>query len=529
MSTHFSMGAINKTTNKYEYPKIANKINKYKCPFCEKDVIFRNGKIKQPHFAHCKSNTPCSYYEKPNETQIHKDAKLLMKTLLDNKTTLNFYRTCNYCNEENDSVKSFFARCNKEVKLFTHKINDYDDSQAYIEYKFTYNESRKSADVALTQKNELKYIFEICYKNKTKEENRPEPWFEIKAETLINETNSGENIKEDGEITIECIRDYKCDICKKKEEYEKERQNVILENLKKREQEKRIREYEQYKEKRLREYEQEQEKYELLSMGKEDQRTIEKILLMKMIEEEIQKQIEEEREFERKKREEEREKRLEEERENKRKIIEEEFELELIKQKNYENKSRAVDILYNWFNNSKSIYPFYVDEESTLLCVKKNIKLSYTHKTVDLILYEEDSQSEEGRYEKYNLFLVNNVSERVFKDRYYNSEFGIRVYFISIEWVLSQTEIPNKIEYIASIDNFDIGKNRYLDCVRCKYDTEFWVKRLFTKTDYKIINISICCGRRESEYVECERCGSLDTPLSEMEKNGEMLCKSCII
>jgi hypothetical protein len=48
MSNHFSMGAINKTTNKYEYPKIANKINKYKCPFCEKDVIFRNGKIKQP-------------------------------------------------------------------------------------------------------------------------------------------------------------------------------------------------------------------------------------------------------------------------------------------------------------------------------------------------------------------------------------------------------------------------------------------------------------------------------------------------
>ena len=45
MSNHFSMGAINKTTNKYEYPKIANKINKYKCPFCEKDVIFRNGKI----------------------------------------------------------------------------------------------------------------------------------------------------------------------------------------------------------------------------------------------------------------------------------------------------------------------------------------------------------------------------------------------------------------------------------------------------------------------------------------------------
>ena len=36
MSYHFAMGAINKTTNKYEYPRIANKCNKYKCPSCEK-------------------------------------------------------------------------------------------------------------------------------------------------------------------------------------------------------------------------------------------------------------------------------------------------------------------------------------------------------------------------------------------------------------------------------------------------------------------------------------------------------------
>ena len=52
MSVHFSMGAINIDTEDYEYPKIANKSNKYKCPFCDKKVMFRNGKIKQPHFAH---------------------------------------------------------------------------------------------------------------------------------------------------------------------------------------------------------------------------------------------------------------------------------------------------------------------------------------------------------------------------------------------------------------------------------------------------------------------------------------------
>lgn len=232
MSNHFSMGAINKTTNEYEYPKIANKINKYKCPSCDKNVIFRNGKIKQPHFAHYKSNSPCYYYDKPNESQIHKDAKLLMKTLLDNKKCINIYRKCNYCNSnETDSDDSFISYDNTEIEYFLNiTIDKYNDTQSNIEYKFNYNDSKKSADVALLQGNELKYIFEICYKNKTKEENRPEPWFEIKAEKLINETNTGKNVNEDGEIEIECIRDYKCVYCKDKEELEKKKE---LENIEK--------------------------------------------------------------------------------------------------------------------------------------------------------------------------------------------------------------------------------------------------------------------------------------------------------
>jgi hypothetical protein len=204
MSNHFSMGAINKTTNKYEYPKIANKINKYKCPFCEKDVIFRNGKIKQPHFAHYKSDNPCSYYEKPNETQVHKDAKLLMKTLLDNKNKILFYRECYECLLEENTI-------------FEYKItdNDYNENTiASMEYRFNYNNSNRSADVALVENKDIKYIFEICYKNKTKEENRPEPWFEINSEKLINNINSVKNIDTNNEIRIECIRDYKCDYCK---------------------------------------------------------------------------------------------------------------------------------------------------------------------------------------------------------------------------------------------------------------------------------------------------------------------------
>ena len=155
MSNHFSMGAINKTTNNYEYPKIANKINKYKCPFCEKDVIFRNGKIKQPQFAHYKSDNPCSYYEKPNETQIHKDAKLLMKTLLDNKNKILFYRECYECLLEENTI-------------FEYKItdNDYNENTiASMEYRFNYNNSNRSADVALVENKDIVSYEDNCKDN----------------------------------------------------------------------------------------------------------------------------------------------------------------------------------------------------------------------------------------------------------------------------------------------------------------------------------------------------------------------------
>jgi hypothetical protein len=218
MSYHFSMGAINKFTNNYEYPKIANKINKYNCPCCEKDVIFKKGLVKQPHFAHYKSDNPCFYYNKPSESQIHKDAKLLMKTLLDNKKNITIHRSCNYCEQRNCGYKEGF-----EYDIFDDDYNE--NTKAVIEYRFDYNNSNKSADVAFLENDKIKCIFEICYKNKTKEENRPEPWFEFNAEELINNINSG-IIDDDKDITIECIRNYKCVECI---EYDKnENQRLIL-------------------------------------------------------------------------------------------------------------------------------------------------------------------------------------------------------------------------------------------------------------------------------------------------------------
>ena len=95
----FSMGAINMLTNKHEQPTIASKTNKYKCPDCDKEVILKKGNKNKHHFSHYKSINPCFYFEKPSETQIHKEGKLLMKNLLDEKKKFSIKRECSCCNQ----------------------------------------------------------------------------------------------------------------------------------------------------------------------------------------------------------------------------------------------------------------------------------------------------------------------------------------------------------------------------------------------------------------------------------------------
>jgi hypothetical protein len=195
------MGAINKLINEYEYPRIAEKGKKYMCPECKKDVNFCKGQIKQPYFAHKKSESSCYYYDKPSESQIHKDAKCLMKMMLTNKTQMEFYNICSECKDK------VYGCC----ELFK---NHYENNmEAIIEYKIEYNNSKKSADVALIKENNIVYIFEICYKNKTRESDRPEPWVEIKAEDLIRDINNGSLLDDNGILHIECIRDSICNEC----------------------------------------------------------------------------------------------------------------------------------------------------------------------------------------------------------------------------------------------------------------------------------------------------------------------------
>ena len=196
MSDKLSLGAINKITGEYAYPKIANKKDDHICFECSKDLTLCQGDIRRPYFRHkFDSVNPCHYFDNPTETQIHKDAKMLLKTLLERKIPIEIIRTCRSCkkNEEFENIPEMT-----------------EDSVIELEYKFEYN-GLKIADVAYIDDGNLLCIFEIYNTHKTCSENRPEPWFEFDAKTLIRIANDNRL----SQIQIPCIREEGCEECKK--------------------------------------------------------------------------------------------------------------------------------------------------------------------------------------------------------------------------------------------------------------------------------------------------------------------------
>lgn len=192
--THIlSLGAIKKLTGEYVYPKIANKQDEYICPECNKTLIFCNGEIRGRYFRH-KVDNSCTYYNNPTETQIHKDAKSLLKSLIENKITITFIRNC-YC-------------CKQKEEFEIPEITE--TSSILLEYRFEYN-GLKIADVVYIDNKERVCIFEIYHTHKTFSEDRPEPWFEIDAEELIKSANN--TLKA---MQIPCIRNEKCETCVEK-------------------------------------------------------------------------------------------------------------------------------------------------------------------------------------------------------------------------------------------------------------------------------------------------------------------------
>jgi hypothetical protein len=190
----FNLGAINKTTKQYCCPTLANRKEKYICPECNKDLIIKKGEKRIHHFAHYKDNKPCNYYNNPNETQIHKDAKLALKQLLENGIKLKITRKCSAC----------------ECNIYNWDVPSLECFNIEIEYRFDYNNSLKIADLAVLDKNNIYTIFEIYHSHGTIDDARPEPWFEFDAKHILNNINKTS-------FNIHCIRKKKCDNCLQKE------------------------------------------------------------------------------------------------------------------------------------------------------------------------------------------------------------------------------------------------------------------------------------------------------------------------
>jgi hypothetical protein len=199
MSQLITLGGLHKFTHKYVSPKMASKEDSYICPDCSRDLTLCQGEIRIPYFRHKTDELkPCNYYDRPSESQIHKDAKLRLKMLLENNVRLSFIRTCMRC---------------KEAEELGLEYPDTSTTCVELEYRFSYKGTLKIADVAYLDNKECVWIFEICHTHKTHNEDRPEPWFEIDAEQLIQNTDQVTD-----HLSISCMRTTKCDSCLDAEE-----------------------------------------------------------------------------------------------------------------------------------------------------------------------------------------------------------------------------------------------------------------------------------------------------------------------
>jgi len=200
---HFEHGAIDKETTKLVDPKYAAKRIYYECPDCKRDVFVKKGEVRIAHFSHKKDkNRPCTYFNRnPSLDQQHRNAQLKLKEFLNNKIEINIQRYCicgcGYNNDTNISASHIW--------------------EGKTEYKFTFNDSRKSADVALVFGTDIKAIFEVVHTHYTRERDRPDPWFEIDAKEINALESDSKKIK------LTCIRQLRSPECLKAEQVRNER------------------------------------------------------------------------------------------------------------------------------------------------------------------------------------------------------------------------------------------------------------------------------------------------------------------
>ena len=202
MAEKLQLGALDVETKKYTLPFKAEKGKAYVCTDCEQKVILRKGKVRRAHFAHFSPTNTCTYYEHPNESQLHKDAKYKLAERLKEKFIIKISNSCPKCTASPTDMEDVYIE---------YQENDV----VIVEYRDPTN--KYIADIAVLNNNKVRYIFEIKNMHATTTNVRPEPWFEINAEEIFEEEDRlSKNDPEDiigQEYYLWCLRNVKSRWC----------------------------------------------------------------------------------------------------------------------------------------------------------------------------------------------------------------------------------------------------------------------------------------------------------------------------
>lgn len=162
------MSAINGDTGKFTLVKNADRTTRYLCVDCGERVILKRGPVREEHFSHMSATVKCTYYEHPNESQIHKEIKHRLAHYLNERRPLTILSDCPSC-------KSGHGECD---------ITYEEDDVAKMEYRG--QDGDYVADVALLNNGRVRYIFEIAHTHHASRP-RPEPWFEITTQDFLED------------------------------------------------------------------------------------------------------------------------------------------------------------------------------------------------------------------------------------------------------------------------------------------------------------------------------------------------------
>ena len=292
-------------------PIIANKVNNYICPICKTKVKLNKGDCKKCYFSHLKKEDCNWYYNEKfkeviplisnkdelekmnieNESIYHKEGKILIKGLIENGYKISFERLCN----------TRTVKCKKSLIVESEPVGD--NSKIEIEYHMKHNNKSIYCDVAHLINGEVDMIYEIYYKHRTADENRPNniKWVDIDVKDIYDIEINNEKT-----LVLKCCRYHECDECKAYIIQKEEERRLEEER-------RRLKRIEELEDKRLQEQEEKQRKIELKKQQDEERQS-------KMGLQQLQEQEEKQRKIELKKQQD--EKRQKEEAEIKQRKIE---------------------------------------------------------------------------------------------------------------------------------------------------------------------------------------------------------------